>query len=120
KVQVEKVDVADRGQMKALFERVEHSSVPLAGIIHAAAEIKLCSLQEMSASALHAALRAKVEGTWLLHELSQNLPLDFFVLFSSTAPLFGGGGFGHYAASNQFLDFFAHWRRSIGLPALSV
>jgi SAM-dependent methyltransferase/acyl carrier protein/NADP-dependent 3-hydroxy acid dehydrogenase YdfG len=119
-VQFEKVDVADRRQMETLFERVHHSSVPLAGIIHAAADIQFCSLREMSANALHAALRAKVEGTWLLHELSQNLPLDFFVLFSSTAALFGGGGLGHYAASNQFLDLFAHWRRAMGLPALSV
>jgi acyl transferase domain-containing protein/acyl carrier protein/SAM-dependent methyltransferase len=120
KVQLEKADVADRGQMEALFERVHRSSVPLAGIIHAAADIQFCPLREMKASALHATLRAKIEGTWLLHELSQNLPLDFFVLFSSTAALFGGGGLGHYAASNQFLDLFAHRRRAIGLPALSV
>ena len=40
-VHVEKVDVADRGQMEALFERVRRSSEPLCGIIHAAADIKI-------------------------------------------------------------------------------
>ncbi|MGA8478696.1 MAG: acyltransferase domain-containing protein [Chthoniobacterales bacterium] len=119
-VHVEKVDVADRGQMEALFERVRLSSVPLRGIIHAAADIKFCPLREMSGDALHAAMRAKVEGSWLLHELSCNLPLDFFVLFSSATALFGASRIGHYAASNQFLDFLAHWRRAAGLPALSV
>ncbi len=74
----------------------------------------------MSADALHAAMRAKVEGTWLLHELSCRLPLDFFVLFSSATALFGASRIGHYAASNQFLDFLAHWRRAAGLPALSI
>ena len=119
-VHVEKVDVGDRGQMEALFERVRRSSVRLGGIIHAAADIKFCPLREMSAAGLHATMRAKVEGTWLLHELSCNLPLDFFVLFSSTAALFGSSGLGHYAAANQFLDSIAHWRRAANLPALSV
>ena len=119
-IHVEKVDVADRGQMEALFERMRHSSPPLGGIIHAAADIKFCSLREMSADALHATMRPKVEGTWLLHELSRDLPLDFFVLFSSATTLFGASRIGHYAASNQFLDFLAHWRRAAGLPALSI
>jgi len=119
-IHVEKVDVADRGQMEALFERMRRSSPPLGGIIHAAADIKFCSLREMSADALHATMRSKVEGTWLLHELSRDLPLDFFVLFSSATTLFGASRIGHYAASNQFLDFLAHWRRAAGLPALSI
>ena len=119
-VRVEKVDVADRGQMEALFERIHRSSAPLSGIIHAAADIKFCPLREMSADALHATMRAKVEGAWLLHELSRRLPLDFFVLFSSATALFGASRIGHYAASNQFLDFLAHWRRTEGLPALSI
>jgi acyl transferase domain-containing protein/acyl carrier protein/ubiquinone/menaquinone biosynthesis C-methylase UbiE len=119
-VHLEKVDVADRGQMEALFERVRLSSVPLSGIIHAAADIQFCPLQGMSADALHATMRAKVQGSWLLHELSGGMALDFFVLFSSTTTLFGGSRMGHYAAANQFLDFLAHWRRIAGLPALSI
>jgi SAM-dependent methyltransferase len=119
-VHVEKVDVADRRQMEALFERIRRSSVPLAGIIHAAADIKFCALREMRADALHAAFRPKVEGAWLLHELSRDLALDFFVLFSSATTLFGASRIAHYAASNQFLDFLAHWRRGEGLPALSI
>jgi len=56
----------------------------------------------------------------LLHQLSSSMPLDFFVLFSSTTALFGASRIGHYAASNQFLDFLAHCRRAAGLPALSI
>jgi acyl transferase domain-containing protein/acyl carrier protein len=119
-VEVEKVDVADHWQMEALFERMRLSSVPLRGIIHAAADIRFCPLRDMSADALHATMRAKVEGTWLLHELSRNLPLDFFVLFSSATALFGATRIGHYAASNHFLDFIAHSRRATGLSALSI
>ena len=120
KVTVETVDVGDGVQMEALFERLRCSPVPVCGIIHAAADISFCSLQEMSADALHAAMHAKVEGSWLLHKLSADLPLDFFVLFSSATGLFGARRLGHYAASNQFLDLLAHQRRQKGLPGLSI
>jgi acyl transferase domain-containing protein/acyl carrier protein/SAM-dependent methyltransferase len=120
KVHFERIDVADRAQMEALFVRLRQASAPLRGIIHAAADIQFCPLREMSTDALHTAMRAKVEGTWLLHELSSSLPLDFFVLFSSATALFGASRLGHYAAANQFLDFLAQWRRGAGLSALSV
>jgi acyl transferase domain-containing protein/SAM-dependent methyltransferase/acyl carrier protein len=119
-VRVEIVDVADRAQMEGMFGRITTRGPKLAGIIHAAASIDFCALEAMTGDALHAALRPKVAGAWLLHELSRDLSLDFFVLFSSAATLLGASRLGHYAASNQFLDFLAHLRRSTGLPALSI
>ncbi|HEY5808069.1 MAG TPA: beta-ketoacyl reductase [Povalibacter sp.] len=119
-VTVVSVDVSDRARMEELFATLREQTPALAGIIHAAADIKFSALTEMSAEALQATLRPKVQGTWLLHELSRNLPLDFFALFSSATTLFGASRIAHYAASNQALDFLAHWRRSAGLPALSV
>ena len=64
--------------------------------------------------------RAKVLGTWALHEQTKNLDLDFFLIFSSAASLLGAKGLAHYAAANQFLDSFAHSRRASGLPMLSI
>jgi acyl transferase domain-containing protein/acyl carrier protein len=119
-IAVETVDVGDPMQMDALFERLRRSPIPLCGIIHAAADIRLCPLQEMNANGLHATMQAKVEGSWLLHKLSDGLPLDFFVFFSSIAGLFGASHLGHYAASNQFLDSLAHSRRAQGLPGVSI
>jgi acyl carrier protein len=52
--------------------------------------------------------------------LTQDDPLDFFVLFSSAAATFGNPGQGNYVAGNLFLDMLAHHRRTQGLPALSV
>jgi myxalamid-type polyketide synthase MxaE and MxaD len=48
------------------------------------------------------------------------MDLDFFVLFSSTTALWGSNDLAHYAAANSFLDGFAHYRRSLGLPAISI
>jgi myxalamid-type polyketide synthase MxaE and MxaD len=65
-------------------------------------------------------LRPKVSGTWVLHALTREGPLDFFVMFSSTTGLLGSSMLGHYAAANTFLDTFAHYRRSHQLPAVAV
>src|SRR5258708_18496204 len=40
-------------------------------------------------------------------------PLDFFILFSSTAGLFGNAGQNDYAYANAFLDSFAHPREEL-------
>ena len=65
-------------------------------------------------------LRAKVDGAWNLHELTQNMDLSAFVMFSSMAGILGTPGQGNYAAANSFLDGLAAYRHSHGLPGLSV
>jgi acyl transferase domain-containing protein len=119
-VEVTAVDVANRAQMTGLFARFGQSLPPLRGIIHAAVAMTGYPIAEMPADALANMLAPKVQGTWLLHELSLGMPLDFFVLFSSTTTLLGAAGLGHYAAANQFLDGLAHYRQAQGLPAVSI
>ncbi len=62
----------------------------------------------------------KAHGAWLLHENTQDLELDCFVMFSSVSSIFGNPAQGNYAAANAFLDSLAHHRRALGLPALAI
>ena len=74
----------------------------------------------MKQQELEAVLRPKVQGGWNLHRAVEEIELDFFVLFSSAAAVWGSRHMAHYAAANSFLDALAHYRRGLGLPALSV
>ncbi len=119
-VTVISADVSDRARMTQVFEQFGKTLPPLRGLVHAAAALSSWLVKDMPPEALQAMLRPKVTGTWILHELTAELELDFFVLFSSTTALWGSRALAHYAAANQFLDSFAHYRRSLGLPALSL
>ncbi|HRI68142.1 MAG TPA: SDR family NAD(P)-dependent oxidoreductase, partial [Polyangium sp.] len=116
-VTVAAVDVSDFEQMKALFLTIEP---PLRGVIHAAGIGSQRSLVQTDASLLEATLRPKITGSWVLHRLTENQSLDFFVLFSSGAGVWGGAEQGAYAAANAYLDGLAHYRRALALPALSI
>jgi myxalamid-type polyketide synthase MxaC len=113
-------DVADEQAMTMLFARFGDDLPPLAGIVHTAADLSSAPVVDLDEERLQAMLRPKVQGTFNLHRLSAGLALDFFVLFSSTTALLGANGLAHYAAANVYLDSFAHYRRSLGLPALSI
>jgi acyl carrier protein len=62
----------------------------------------------------------KVRGTWNLHKATLHMSLDFFVLFSSAVSVLGSPGQGNYAAASSYLDGMAHFRRNLGLPAISI
>jgi acyl transferase domain-containing protein/acyl carrier protein len=117
---VESADVGDMVRMKAIFQYFGNNSHPLRGVIHAAADLSNWKLKSMPLEALQSMFQSKVTGTWVLHQLTKEMDLDFFVLFSSTTALWGSNDLAHYAAANSFLDGFAHYRKSCGLPAISI
>jgi SAM-dependent methyltransferase/NAD(P)-dependent dehydrogenase (short-subunit alcohol dehydrogenase family)/acyl carrier protein len=114
-------NVSDQSAMGVLFRRLqEDKSHPLRGIVHAAVQMSSYSVEELNSEKLTEMFQAKVGGAILLDELSRDIPLDFFVMFSSTTSLWGVAGMGHYAAANQVMDALAHRRRQAGLTALSI
>lgn len=120
KILVAQADVSNEGDVVRVLEEVSTSMPPLRGIVHAAGVSRYEAVSDMEPNALESVLRPKVVGTWILHQLTKAMKLDFFVSFSSISSVWGSKGQAHYAAANHFLDVLAHYRHGLGLPALSV
>ncbi|CDR18215.1 type I polyketide synthase [Streptomyces iranensis] len=112
-------DAADRDAAAAVMALFSDKR-PLRGVVHAAGVLDDGVLTDLTPQRLDTVLRPKVDGLWHLHELTQDMELDFFVMFSTISSLMGTPGQGNYAAANAFLDALAHLRRAKGLPATSV
>ncbi|GCE30404.1 polyketide synthase [Dictyobacter alpinus] len=117
---VSRTDITQVSQVADMLSQVKASMPPLRGILHAAAILKDGILLQTDVARLQEVLAPKVQGAWNLHQQTIDVPLDFFVLFSSTASLIGLPGQGNYSAANAFLDALAHHRKALGLPALSI
>ncbi|WP_204800768.1 type I polyketide synthase [Mycobacterium riyadhense] len=112
-------DVADREAVAALLAGLD-PRYPLKGVFHAAGVLDDAVITGLTAEQVDTVLRAKVDGAWNLHELTADQDVSAFVMFSSMAGIVGTAGQGNYAAANAFLDGLAAYRRSRGLPGLSV
>lgn len=113
-------DVSVRKDVERVVNDIKETMPPLHGIIHAAGVLDDGVITQQSPERFEKIMQPKVQGSWNLHELTVDLPLDFFVCFSSVASLVGSPGQSNYAAGNAFMDLLAHSRQSVGLPALSI
>ncbi|MCD9141061.1 type I polyketide synthase [Streptomyces albireticuli] len=119
-------DIADRDQVSALLTRLREDGSPVRAVIHTAGVPgRFTTLDGAVPADLAETLAAKVTGAEVLDELlsaaeAEGDALDAFVLFSSNAGVWGGGGQGPYAAANAHLDALAERRRARGATATSI
>ena len=118
-VEIVTADVAHEADVRRLLDAVPDTA-RLRMVFHCAGVIDDAALPNQNWERFRRVLVPKVAGAWNLHRATQHMALDAFVLFSSVASSVGSAGQANYACANAFLDLLAHYRRSRGLPALSI
>jgi hypothetical protein len=97
------VDIADAG---ALEGAISQATAPITEAMHMPLVLADRGIFHMDLETWNKPMAPKVQGAWNLHDL---LPkdMDFLILFSSVAGIYGYYGQSNYAASNTFLDSFS-------------
>ncbi|SDG75655.1 Acyl transferase domain-containing protein [Sinosporangium album] len=116
-VTVAACDAADRDALARVLAPVGSR---LVGVVHAAGVVDDGVVTSLTGERVSGVLRSKVDAAWHLHDLTQDMDLRVFMMFSSIAGVTGAPGQGAYAAGNLFLDGLARYRASRGLCGVSV
>jgi phthiocerol/phenolphthiocerol synthesis type-I polyketide synthase C len=116
----ESCDVSDRRAVGRLFEKIAATMPPLSGVLHAAMVLEDGLLANLDRGRFERVLAPKVKGVDNLDAATCDMPLDYFILFSSTTTLMGNPGQANYVAANAYMEGVARRRAGAGQKALAI
>ena len=119
-VKVVKADVTKKEELKKVIDEIKASGQKLKGIIQSAGILDDGIITNQTKEKFDRVLAPKIPGSWYLSELTKEMDLDFFIMFSSIASTIGSAGQSNHSAANAFLDSFAYYRRAKGLAATTI
>ena len=115
-----RADVGELEDMAEVVQQIHDRYGRLDCVFHTAGVVHDGLLAKKRMASVDDVLRAKVQGAWVLDQVTQGDPPSLMVLFSSISAVLGSPGQADYAAANAYLDCFASWRSSVGRPTMSI
>jgi acyl transferase domain-containing protein/acyl carrier protein len=106
-------DVSDPGDVRRVITTATAELGPVTGVVHAAGVVEDGLLLNKAPDSVARVLAPKLAGAANLDAATRTSPLDYLLLFSSTAAVLGSVGTTDYAAANRYLDSFAAWRNDL-------
>jgi acyl transferase domain-containing protein/surfactin synthase thioesterase subunit/acyl carrier protein len=119
-IEVVACDISRHDDVRRLMRTIGKKFPPLKGVVQSVGVLDDGILAQLDWDRFSRVFEPKVYGSWLLHEFTKSLELDFFILQSSVLSLLGSAGQANYSASNTFVDSLAAHRRAAGLPAMAI
>nr|WOL36632.1 highly reducing polyketide synthase [Pseudogymnoascus verrucosus] len=120
KVKAVGCDVSDEDALVEALGECNQDMPPIRGVIQGAMLLKDSVLEQMTLEDYTGTIRPKVQGSWNLHQLFSSQDLDFFIMLSSLAGVFGIVSQCNYSAGGTFEDALARYRTLRGLPGVSI
>lgn len=114
-----KADACDHTSMSTILSAIR-SQHPIVGVTNLAMVLSDAPMARMTGEEWDRALRVKIDSNWILHELTEEDELEYFVLFSSIASVLGNRNQGSYNVGNTFLNALATYRRRIGKTGVAI
>lgn len=113
-------DISQSTKTSEILKDIRNKYEKINGIIHCAGvaidEIIINKNEEV----FKEVLAAKVQGTWLLDNLTKTDNLDFFVMFSSVATMFSAITQCDYVAANAYMDSYSFYRNRRSEKTLTI
>lgn len=114
-------DISQKESVEATVQNYASSTNrPVKGVVHAALSLSDRSFDKLTAKEWKSGIASKTLGTVNLHEVTIEMPLDFFVMITSTESVWAPPTQSAYIACTNFQEYFARYRRRLGLPASTV
>ncbi|MDH2134234.1 SDR family NAD(P)-dependent oxidoreductase [Sphingobium yanoikuyae] len=106
-------DIADPAAVTGVVGDAVREFGRLDGIIHCAGVLRDSFIVDKTNDELEDVFGPKVSGVINLDKSTQNIDLDWFIVFSSAAGVLGNLAQADYAAASGFLNNFAIWREKL-------
>jgi acyl transferase domain-containing protein/aryl carrier-like protein len=113
-------DVTSDEEMSTLVNRFGNDWPAMGGVIHAAGVLDDGLIADQSWDRFERVIATKIRGAEILDELTAEMHLHFFILYSSVASVLGSRGQSNYATANAFLDGLAWKRKLSGRAGASI
>ncbi len=113
-------DVADKTATEALIAEIMAEMPPLRGVLHTAMVLDDALIANLDKDRIEKVLAPKIAGARNLDQLTRDLDIDLFVMFSSATTIVGNPGQANYVAANGYLEALARERRAAGLAGLAI
>ncbi|KAF4449922.1 putative polyketide synthase [Fusarium austroafricanum] len=111
------MDLTIKESVNSVFNEVQATMPPIAGVCNAAMVLKDSFFIDMDVEQLNNTLAAKVLGSEHLDSIFNNTKLEFFICLGSVASVIGNVGQSNYHAANLFMASLIHQRCARGLAA---
>lgn len=113
-------DVSKREDVAQAFQKISAVERPVKGVVNAALSLSDLSFSKLTNDQWCSGIAAKTQGLVNLHEATIALPLEFFIMITSTESIWAPPTQAAYIAADEFQKYFARYRRRLGLPASTV